>query len=908
MDEGQRLLVTFEARLNKYERDLERSKGKSRTNFRAIQKEAETAGSGIERAMGGAMKTLGSFGKGLLGGIAGGLAVGGLEQIIGRVGELAKGVAEIGDSAKMAGLSTKAFQELGYVAEQYRIPIDALTDAMKELAIRGDEFAVTGKGGGADSFIRLGYSADELARKLKNPSELLVEIIDRMQALDNAARIRVFDEVFGGQGGEKFVQMIDRGTEGIRKTIKEANDLGLVMDDKLIQRADEFNRKWSAVGTTIGTTVKQAVLGLAFAADDFLDSFNKVEEQTTRNVEDRLISLYDKIAAERQRLADLQQVNMGTPTDVMNMSESAKEIERLQTEALRLRDILDRRNGYDENFIYKTGQDASGAKPPVDNLNNALSGSGSAAAKAVSGLNSYTDAIRALKEEVPELAAALKDMDAKAKIDAIHRLAVSRAQGQREVALANEMRGQALASLNIRSATDDPTRYLSSMLASGKAQSHIDGMANTFAEKLAKMLASMPDDLKGSVTINSGYRSVERQQQLWLEALKKYGSPEAARKWVAPPGNSQHNKGNAADLGYSSDSARQWVHQNAGNYGLSFPLSNENWHIEDSTARGQQTASEIEKLTAAAKQQSDAYGQIIDGSKEYTAAQGMERQALAMSGQQAAAFRFEQQMLAEAQRNGIILTDQQRQEIANLAQGMASADASVQNYVASQEQAAEVSRFFGEQAVDALSGLLSGTMSAEQALQGLIQTLIRAALQAAILGEGPLAGLLGGNGNKPKVSGSGGGKKGFGSLFGAILGLKEGGHVRGPGTATSDSIPARLSNGEFVVNAKATRKNRAVLEAINSGSVAAFASGGFAGDAPALRNPTLVAANTNTPGGSPVNINTTVSVNATGGEPAQNADLAARVGKQVEQQMRGLVADELRRQTKVGNYMNQRNR
>jgi hypothetical protein len=109
MDEGQRLLVTFEARLNKYERDLERGKSRSRTNFRAMQKEAETAGSGIEKAMGGALKSLGAFGKGLAGGAIGALAVGGLDQIIGRVAALTKGVAEIGDAAKMAGLSNRAF-------------------------------------------------------------------------------------------------------------------------------------------------------------------------------------------------------------------------------------------------------------------------------------------------------------------------------------------------------------------------------------------------------------------------------------------------------------------------------------------------------------------------------------------------------------------------------------------------------------------------------------------------------------------------------------------------------------------------------------------------------------------------------------------------------------------------------
>lgn len=47
--------------------------------------------------------------------------------------------------------------------------------------------------------------------------------------------------------------------------------------------------------------------------------------------------------------------------------------------------------------------------------------------------------------------------------------------------------------------------------------------------------------------------------------------------------------------------------------------------------------------------------------------------------------------------------------------------------------------------------------------------------------------------------------------------LANGGYVSGPGGPRSDSIPARLSNGEFVINAAATRKNRPMLEAINSG-------------------------------------------------------------------------------------------
>ena len=52
----------------------------------------------------------------------------------------------------------------------------------------------------------------------------------------------------------------------------------------------------------------------------------------------------------------------------------------------------------------------------------------------------------------------------------------------------------------------------------------------------------------------------------------------------------------------------------------------------------------------------------------------------------------------------------------------------------------------------------------------------------------------------------------------AITSFAEGGIIKGAGTGTSDSIPAMVSNGEFVVNAKATANNRALLETLNSGS------------------------------------------------------------------------------------------
>jgi tape measure domain-containing protein len=61
-----------------------------------------------------------------------------------------------------------------------------------------------------------------------------------------------------------------------------------------------------------------------------------------------------------------------------------------------------------------------------------------------------------------------------------------------------------------------------------------------------------------------------------------------------------------------------------------------------------------------------------------------------------------------------------------------------------------------------------------------------------------------------------------------IPGLATGGAVSGPGTGTSDSIMARLSNGEYVINAKQTKKHRKLIEAINQGKeLPGYATGGI---------------------------------------------------------------------------------
>lgn len=124
---------------------------------------------------------------------------------------------------------------------------------------------------------------------------------------------------------------------------------------------------------------------------------------------------------------------------------------------------------------------------------------------------------------------------------------------------------------------------------------------------------------------------------------------------------------------------------------------------------------------------------------------------------------------------------------------------------------------------------------AESEMAKFAQTASHATSELGDLGGGfgsfgsMLSGLFSGRGG-----GSGGGL--FSNLFGSLFGgqtlpaLAEGGMVRGEGGPRQDSVLMWGSNGEFMMNAQATAKNRHLLELLNSGgSLPAFASGGAIG-------------------------------------------------------------------------------
>ncbi|MCF6385400.1 M15 family metallopeptidase [Mycobacterium sp. MBM] len=84
-----------------------------------------------------------------------------------------------------------------------------------------------------------------------------------------------------------------------------------------------------------------------------------------------------------------------------------------------------------------------------------------------------------------------------------------------------------------------------------------------------------------TVTVTSGWRSPQFQQQLLDEAIVTYGSYPAARRYVQTPEQSRHVTGAAVDIG--GPGADSWMIANGPRFGLCQIYANETWHFELST-------------------------------------------------------------------------------------------------------------------------------------------------------------------------------------------------------------------------------------------------------------------------------------------------------------------------------------
>ncbi|WP_164726766.1 hypothetical protein [Shimia sediminis] len=819
------LITVLEARVDKFEKGFARANRVQRRSAAQMERRAKQSADRLRNTYGKMGDGVAAAFKKLALPVLGAAGLGGLTR---EAFQATKSIAQLGDEAKRAGVPLEDFQEWKFVAEQNRIGIDAMVDGLKELNLRADEFVVTGKGPAAEAFATLGYGADELREKLKDPSDLLLEIFERSRRLSRAGRIRVADEIFGGTAGERFVELMGRSDEQLRQTIDRAHELGLVLGDDVVASADEVSRKFDELTTRISTFGKKVAVAVADGIAEAADLRAKLDEIFKDEAQGRAVlgdELYDAFAANRDAVDetadDIARLNAAHNGLVESTDKTAA--------AMLSASNLARSYGYDE-----VATDLAGTAAEMVVLADEFS----------NGSLSSEDFATKLDEVQKSASGAFDKLDEADKVDfslAISEVARLGGALQTVIGLASSLKG-ALA----EAAGGDVAKTPMQTFREADAES----MRNWEAEKAAL----------DSFLASEAERNGMSRERLTLEREIASVMKRAATDGVTL---TRAQAEAAAVAKVAADAARNDVGKGGGSRPDEFTRAVQS--IKDETI-----ALELEAtaMIATASASRDLAGSIE-------------------------AARREAELLHSAQMQGLELTPALRAEIKQLALDYASASEAAEQA----ENGLDSLKSAKEQVRGSLSGafgdLVTGARDFDSVLQSVLGRLAEMAASRAF--ENILTGMGG-------LSGGGG----ILGTFLSLLGFANGGYTGDGGKFEPAGVVHR---GEYVMSKEATRKiGVGNLEALHSAAKRGYSSGGYVGGRAPLRPASATRRESLSDAAPVVNISAPVTVNANGGTPEQNNDLATKLAKQMEGTMRGVIVDEVRRQMRPGNILGKRGR
>lgn len=208
----------------------------------------------------------------------------GLGYLVKRNLEVADGLAKTAD---MAGVSTNFLQEMAFAADQNGVSLSDMGDAVKRLQRRVGLFATDGGGPAAKAFEEMGIQVRDAGGAVRSTEDIFNDSVKKLETYKSAAeKAALASQLFGDDAGPRLLILLDKGSSGIEGFRKQAQELGLVMEDQVLRKSEDAVDKLSILEQVISTKVTASVIELApeisALATSFTDALPSIVKYTQK--------------------------------------------------------------------------------------------------------------------------------------------------------------------------------------------------------------------------------------------------------------------------------------------------------------------------------------------------------------------------------------------------------------------------------------------------------------------------------------------------------------------------------------------------------------------------------------------------------------------------------------------------
>lgn len=149
-------------------------------------------------------------------------------------------IASLEDTRLKLGVTAEFLQKFRYAAEQAGIGADTTDMALQRMTRRMAE-AAKGTGEAREALKTMGISLKDNNGNLKSAEEVMFDIADAFQTTTNSSeKLRLAFKLFDSEGVD-FVNVLNKGSEGLRDMYSEAQALGMVMSNETVSGVKAFD-------------------------------------------------------------------------------------------------------------------------------------------------------------------------------------------------------------------------------------------------------------------------------------------------------------------------------------------------------------------------------------------------------------------------------------------------------------------------------------------------------------------------------------------------------------------------------------------------------------------------------------------------------------------------------------------
>lgn len=727
--------------------------------------------------------------------------------------------------AGVTGQTVEQLSHLQYAAAQAGVPFDTLKDALKDFSERAAE-AANGGGEAAGAFLAMGIKVKDSQGNLKSQAQLLNEVAAKFATYrDGAAKTTLAIKLFG-DNGVQLLPVLNQGAEGLRQMGEQADKMGATLSTKAAKEAAEFKSNIAQLATEL-TAFAREIMGPVVSA---LTTITSRFTQARRGGEGFLSSLRTGL--------------FGGEGFRKSIEEAEADLKKLQDYQAGAPNRLMMKLGADDPYV----QRIAAAKKNLEDLRKAADDAKAALdVKTKPGASGATDG----KVDAPLIPGSAGNKDAQAKAAALA-LAKAKLDGERALA-AQEL---ALTKSRLAATSEANEQAYKTGLASLQAY-HATRLSVITAENAAELDAAKAN-LAAAEALPTKDKAEEERKTTTIAAAK---AEVQQRELEGTLKLAQANAAYADELKSLNEQRAVYTRQALEQTGKQrdaavLALDDEVRKYDELLRKIGTVAAERKRLTDELRARGIARLDFDQAQRDSTGLEATEfdRRKAAVARELASGklwtFEAEAKTLAiEKERIAVLDQIAERMRSAAEASGDSALIQQARDFasavddmrVATDEYGLAVAKLRSgvEESVAGglstmLDSIIDGTASAKDAVRAFAFDVVNSIRK---IGQE----LLVQQAIKSFFGAFGGGVGGY--SVGGVVKAATGGHIAGPGTGTSDSIPAWLSNGEFVVRA-AVVKQPGVLDALhslnrggrlpalrqhNQAGAARFADGGLAG-------------------------------------------------------------------------------